>query len=106
MLLRDIIFDLAPNVREKISYRLPFFYRRRWLCFIMPASHTKTIDQGVKLGLCNGNLLKAHEAYLEKADRKQVYYIHFETLQDMDEGLIKSVLIEAIEVDDSLSLRK
>jgi hypothetical protein len=36
--LRRTIFDCIPNVSEKLSYNVPFYKRKKGICFIWPAS--------------------------------------------------------------------
>ncbi|MBK6817609.1 MAG: DUF1801 domain-containing protein [Saprospiraceae bacterium] len=37
-ILRDIISAHIPNIKEKISYNVPFFYKEQSLCLVWPAS--------------------------------------------------------------------
>lgn len=32
--LRELILDAAPGIEEKLSYNIPFYHYRGWMCFI------------------------------------------------------------------------
>ena len=34
--LRKMIFDCIPNCQEKLSYNVPFYHRKKNICFIFP----------------------------------------------------------------------
>ncbi len=56
-ILRDIISAHIPDIKEKISYNVPFFYRNKSLCLVWPASIPRGgIKKGVLLGFCYGHL--------------------------------------------------
>lgn len=38
--LRKLIFYCLPEVREKLSFNVPYYFHHRHLCFIWPASVT------------------------------------------------------------------
>ena len=75
LMLRDLIKTSIPNVKEKLSYNVPFYSLHKRICFIWPASVPwgKVEKNGVILGFSNGNLLPDPEGFLEKGTRKQVY---------------------------------
>ena len=58
--LRKIILGTIPEMKEKLSYNIPFFYLRKNVCYIWPASipwgNVKL--NGVQLGFCFGSSLK------------------------------------------------
>lgn len=102
-LLRQVIFNCIPDVREHLSYNVPYYKRHRNICLIWPASilwGSKKSYTGVRFGFCNGNLLQDEINYLDKGNRKQVYWKDFNSVQDIDVDLLKAYLFEAVEVDD------
>nr|WP_293834367.1 DUF1801 domain-containing protein [uncultured Arsenicibacter sp.] len=105
--LRSIIFSCIPGCREKIAYNVPFYSRRKRICFIWPASVPwGKVKKGVRLGFSNGYLLSDELNYLEKGGRKHVYCRDFTSVQDINVDLLKTFLFEAVVVDEELALRK
>jgi hypothetical protein len=99
--LRNIILDTSPKLVEKMSYGAPFYFIRQRICFLWPASLAMSgIKEGVNLGLCKGYLLSDEQKALDKGNRKEVYYLHFKSLSEINEELLKEMLFEAILVDE------
>lgn len=73
-ILRSLVLDCIPDALEKISYNVPFYSRRKRICFIWPASIPwGGVKDGVALGFTKGHLL-GNPALLEKGSgRKYVY---------------------------------
>jgi hypothetical protein len=105
-LLRKIILDSVPNLTEKISYGVPYYFQRSRVCFIWPASVKYGPKSGVMLGFCKGNLLSNEQGILESAGRKEVYSVTFHSPGDVKPALIKEILYEAIIVDQETSGNK
>lgn len=104
-LLRKIIFACLPHVTEKLAYNVPFYKHHKNFCFIWPASvlwgKTKSYA-GVRLGFTNGNLMQDETGYLDKGDRKQVYWKDFKSIKEIDIELVRSYIFEAIMIDEQL----
>jgi hypothetical protein len=108
-LLRKIIFNCLPDISEKLSYNVPFYKRHRNLLFIWPASvlwGKKKTYKGVRLGFTNGNLMGDENGYLDKGDRKQVYFKDFESIKEIDVDLLKSYIYDAAIIDEELKKKK
>lgn len=107
--LRKLIFDCAPEATEKLSFNVPFYKQRRNFCFIWPASvlwgKQKTYH-GVRLGFTNGYLMTDENDFLEKGNRKQVYWHDFPSIREIDGRLVNSYIFEALSIDDSLYRNK
>ncbi|MBK9077502.1 MAG: DUF1801 domain-containing protein [Flavobacteriales bacterium] len=58
--LRELLVQEAPELKERISFNVPFYKVRRDICFLWPASvlwgNRKTYD-GVRVGFSYGHLL-------------------------------------------------
>ena len=51
--LKSIITDTIPEVKEKLAYNVPFYYRHYRLCYIWPASIPwGGLKAGFSLGFC------------------------------------------------------
>lgn len=86
--------------KEKIAYNVPFFYGKKRICLVWPASVPRGgIKTGVLLGFCYGFKLKDEDNYLEHGTNKQVYYKIFHSAEEIDEAAIKKLLKEAIILD-------
>lgn len=101
--LRQIIKDALPSTcREKISYNVPFFYGKRGICIVWPASVPRGgIKTGVLLGFWHGNKLKDTAGYLERGTNKQVYYKIYYHPSEIDEPILTGLLKEATLLDQS-----
>ncbi|MDN5200556.1 DUF1801 domain-containing protein [Fulvivirgaceae bacterium BMA10] len=106
--LRQIILDCMPDCIEKLSYNVPYYRRHSNVCFIWPASIKwgNSENKGVRLGFTNGNLLSDDIDYLEKGERKQVYWKDFMSLKEIDTDLLKSYIFEALVVDEERAKAK
>ena len=102
--LRQIILENLPaTCKEKISYNVPFFYGKRGICIIWPATIPRGgIKNGVLLGFWHGNKLIDEDDYLTQGTNKQVYYKIFRNTEEIDEGAIVKLLKEAIKLDASV----
>jgi len=100
--LRQIIKENLPNdAKEKISYNVPFFYRKKGICIIWPSTIPRGgIKQGVLLGLWYGNKPKDTEQYLTHGTNKQVFYKIYQSVEDINERAISKLLKEAVSVDE------
>lgn len=98
-LLRKIILESIPGIREKISYGVPYYFRKTRICFIWPASIKAGPKSGVMLGFCKGNKLSNEQGILESGGRKEVYALTFHNIKEIKPALIKEILYEAILVD-------
>ena len=107
-LLRGIIQESVPNVVERLSYNVPYYYLHSRICFIWPASVPwgKVRLNGVQLGFCNGNLLRDEIGYLDKGTRKQVFIRNFYTSEEIDPGIIKNFIFEAVAIDEFLHKKR
>ena len=105
--LRSIVFHCVPDARERLAYNVPFYYRHSRICFIWPGSVPWAgIKEGVRFGFCQGHRL-SDGSYLESGQRKAVYTKTFHRLKDIDREVLRSLLFEAVLLDEEDSnLRK
>ncbi|MCB0564509.1 MAG: DUF1801 domain-containing protein [Phaeodactylibacter sp.] len=92
-----------PEVTAKIRYKIPFYYRRSWICYLNP-----TKDGGVELAFTRGNELSNEQGLLDARGRKQVSGVVFYQLRDIPEAVLHEVLQEAFLLDEEVpySVRK
>ena len=86
-----------PEVTAKIRYKIPFYYRRSWICYLNP-----TKDGGVELAFTRGNELSNEQGLLDARGRKQVSGVVFYQLKDIPEAVLYEVLQEAFLLDEEV----
>ena len=99
--LRQIIKENLPaTCKEKISYNVPFFYGKKGICIIWPATIPRGgIKKGVLLGFWYGNKLKDIDNYLTHGTNKQIFYKIYNSFKEINEKAIVKLLKEAIKLD-------
>jgi hypothetical protein len=99
--VRQIIKENLPiGCREKISYNVPFFYGKKGICIIWPATIPRGgIKKGVLLGFWYGNKLKDADNYLTHGTNKQVFYKIYHSPEEINGRAIIKLLKEAVKVD-------
>lgn len=99
--LRTMILDFGKGeIKEKMAYNVPYFYRNHGMCIVWPSSIPRGgIKQGVLLGFWYGNMLSDTEAYLTHGTNKQIYYRIFLRAEDIDADAIRTLLSEALKYD-------
>ena len=85
--LRQIIKENIPqNIKEKISSNVPFFYAKKGICIIWPATIPRGgIKEGVLLGFWYGNKLKDVDGYLTHGTNKQIFYKIYKSPAEINE---------------------
>jgi len=104
--LRNLVFECLPEVQEKLSYNVPFYKIHKGLFFIWPSSVKWGKSQswaGVRFGFQQGYLLHDEINYLDKGERKQVYWRDFNSIKEIDVPLLKSYIFEAAVLDQVLA---
>jgi len=61
---------------------------------------------GVRLGFTNGYLMTDKDNFLEKGNRKQVYWHDFPSTKEIDPDLVNSYIFEALRIDASVYRKK
>jgi hypothetical protein len=107
-MLRKIVFSCIPDIEEKFSYNVPYYKRHSNICYIWPSSvpwgNVKL--SGVQFGFNRGYLMQDDIDWLEKGKRKQVFWKTFHSIKEIDVGLLKAYIFEAVLVDEADSKRK
>ncbi len=100
--LRALVLDTLPQVKEKLSFNVPFYFLRKNVCHIWPGSVSwgKKTYEGVSFGFAYGSLLLDETDYLDKGTRKQIYTKKFLSLSEIDAPLLKSYLFESALIDE------
>jgi len=97
--LRALVYECIPEVKEKLSYNVPFFRLKQNICFIWPGSVPwGGTFEGVQFGFTRGHLL-ADASYLEAGSRKYVRIKTFQSLKEIDFEKLRALLFEAHIID-------
>lgn len=86
------------NLRPKISYKIPMYYRNKWVVYLNPDNR-----EGVELAFTNAHLFEKTSSLLESKDRKMVKSVEFKSISEIPLKEIKSIMKEALRVDDTFS---
>ncbi len=113
--LRLLVQECLPKATEKGYYGMgvPYFSHHRMICFIWPSSvvwgpQSKKVRKfkGVSLGFCQGNLMSNEDGALKSEGRKQVYILYLNSIDELDEAQVRSLLFEASMIDDEFGRKK
>jgi len=86
-----------PEVVCKIRYRIPFFYRHSWVCYLNPVK-----GGGVELAFLYGHQLTDPFGLLEARGRKMVKGIRLYELAQLPGEPLEELIAEALILDDTL----
>jgi len=102
-ILREIVLESIPDVKEKLSYNVPFYSRYSRICYIWPASVPwGGVEEGVCFGLVRGNQLST----VTVGDSKQISKQIFKRLKDIDVEVLKEQIYEAVVIDEAVAEEK
>lgn len=103
LFLRKTIQECMPDVKEKLAYNVPFYYRHSRICFIWPASIPwGKVNKGVAVGFCKGDLLTDETFKSTKFISKLTYL----TVKEIDIDFLKQQIYEAILIDEQIAKAK
>jgi hypothetical protein len=94
LFLDDLLRDF-PGVTSKLRYKIPFYYKRSWICYLNPIK-----KNGVELAFIRGNELSNEQGILDFKQRKQVAGIAIYQLDDLPLPSINQVINEALLLDE------
>ncbi|MCG8569090.1 MAG: DUF1801 domain-containing protein [Spirochaetes bacterium] len=85
------------GLEDKIRFKIPFYYRKSWICYLNPTKEKK-----VEFAFVRGNELSNSQGLLINKGRKQVYSIDFEKVSDIPFRAINEIIQEAIFIDETI----
>lgn len=86
-----------PEVTAKIRYKIPFYYRKSWICYLNPVKGDK-----VEFAFTRGNELSNEQGLLQANGRKQVRGIIFNNVKQIPWTSIHEILQEAFLLDEEV----
>ncbi|MBL6447295.1 DUF1801 domain-containing protein [Fulvivirga sp. 29W222] len=104
--LRSLIIDTVPEIKERLAYNVPFYYRHYRLLYIWPSAIPwGGLKSGVSLGFCYGALI-VDGGYLNKTDKKQTATKNFKNVKEIDVFLLRDLIYQSTEIDNALFKKK
>lgn len=98
--LHEIVITTLPELQCKFSYEVPYYFGKRRVCFIWPASKGASgVKDGVLLGFCEGHRIGDESGSMKMENRKQVGVIVYTSLKQIDPEVIIPLLQQAWLVD-------
>lgn len=99
LFLRKIILECMPDLKEKLAYNVPFYYRHSRICYIWPASIPwGKVTYGVAIGFCKGASFLDETFETTKFTSK----LTFNSVKEIDVALLKQQIYEAILIDEKI----
>jgi len=83
-----------PEVTAKMRYKIPFYYRKSWICYLNPLK-----KGGVELAFTRGNELSNEQGLLQFNGRKQVAGLAFAKIEAIPEAVLNEIVQEALLLD-------
>lgn len=106
--LRALVFECVPDVEERLSFNVPYYFGNAGLFFIWPGSigWGNATYKGVRFGFQSGYLIPDEIGYLDRGGRKQVFWKDFQSIAEIDVDLLRAYIFEAVLVDAQKAKRK
>ncbi|MEO9482302.1 MAG: DUF1801 domain-containing protein [Ekhidna sp.] len=82
------------DLQGKISYNIPVYYRKSWVCYLNPLK-----NNGIELAFTKGHRLSNDQKLLNKKKRKYVAGIDLFDISSIPEQSINEIIQEALIVD-------
>jgi hypothetical protein len=89
-----------PGTSAKLRYKIPFYYRKSWVCYANPR------EGGIELAFLRGNELSNEQGLLQARGRKQVSGVIFQNCAAIPEAALLEILQEALLLDESVPFKK
>ncbi|HFA50843.1 MAG TPA: hypothetical protein ENJ95_17685 [Bacteroidetes bacterium] len=86
-----------PGVTYKLRYRIPFYYRKSWICYLNPVK-----GNGIELVCLRANELSNEGGLLDFRGRKQVAGVTYYSVAEIEETPLVETLQEAYILDDEV----
>ncbi len=85
------------NLSDKIRFKIPFYYRKSWICYINPGK-----DNSIEFAFLRGNELSNAQGLLDSKGRKQVWSITLTNPSQLPIKALSEIIQEAILLDEAV----
>lgn len=89
-----------PAVTAKIRFRIPFYYRKTWVCYLNPRK-----DDSVEFCFIRGRELSNDQGLLDHKNRKMVSSVNFKSVKDIPKQALYETIQEALILDESVPFK-
>lgn len=96
MLALHELLSSFPEITCKIRYKIPFYYRKSWICYLNPLK-----NKGVELVFIHGGRLSNVQGLLDTKGRKMVAGITFTSVEDIHSEAVVEIILEAVLLETS-----
>jgi hypothetical protein len=97
MLFFHQLFSVELNLIDKLRFKIPFYYRKSWICYLNPSKNNR-----IELAFVRGNELSNSHGILDSKGRKQVWSIELNKLSEIPINELKEIIHEAILLDENV----
>ena len=97
--LYDMLMSF-PEMETKIRYRVPFFYRKSWICYLNPKK-----DGCIELCFLRANEMSNEQGLLDFKERTQVAGVTYGSVKEINDELLWEVVQEAILLDETVKYK-
>ena len=97
MLVLHQFLSTYPQVTCRIRYRVPFFYRKSWLCYLNPLKNS-----AVELCFVRANELSNKNGLLDFKNRTQVAGVTYCAIGEIQEDALAEVVQEVLLLDETV----
>ncbi len=105
--LRTLILENFPELKEKFSYGVPYYFGNTRICFMYPASFPYCgFAEGVNLGFARGHLMSNEHGLLDMGSRKEVGYVLLRREAEVPAAVLLEMLHEAVLLDAEMAGNK
>lgn len=87
--VRHLLFSLVPEIKEKLSFKIPFYHYFGMFCYI------NAIPHGIDVGFCRGKDLTGEFVSLELKNRAIVASVSLYSLKDIKHKELREIIISA-----------
>ena len=97
MLYIHNILSFELNLKDKLRFKIPFYYRKSWICYLNP-----TKNNTIELAFVRGNELSNSQGLLDNKGRKQVYSLELKKITEIPMKELNEIIQEAILLDETI----
>lgn len=98
--LHQMMLDFE-GILPQIRYRIPFYYRHNWICYINPKK-----DTYVELCFLHGFELSNAQGLLQAKDRKMVKGIEIYSAKEIQQEALWEIIQEALLLDEEKATKR
>jgi hypothetical protein len=91
------LLSVDLNLEDKLRYKIPFYYRKSWICYLNPLK-----NKSIEFAFVRGNELSNSQGLLDSKGRKQVWSIEFNKLSEIPIMELNEIIQEAILLDETV----